>query len=187
MSRESFNPSLGINVTGIGENYLEMSIKPGISVFISLAPYNHEDQGNNGSGAQNVEDLFNSSSIMEIEQDVYLIPGHPSHITYEIYLQQLFHEEIFSKVKHNLTLPGRVQTNHQPNDAVGLVNHFCLSLVHRIFAGKVLRELENLVLTSFDFITVIVDDKKDLFLILYAFSLVSLLVSIRLRSFPISS
>lgn len=153
MSRESFNPSLGINVTGIRENYLEMSIKPGVSIFISLVPYNHEDKGKNGCDAQNVEDLSNSSSLMEIGQDVDLIPGHPSHITYEIYLQQLFHEEIFAKVKHNLTLPGRVQTNHQANDAVGLVNHFCLSLAHRIFAGKVLRELENLVLTSFDFIT----------------------------------
>ncbi|CAO2822695.1 unnamed protein product [Amaranthus hypochondriacus] len=144
VSRESFNPSLGINVTGIRENYLEMSIKPGVSIFISLVPYNHEDKGKNGCDAQNVEDLSNSSSLMEIGQDVDLIPGHPSHITYEIYLQQLFHEEIFAKVKHNLTLPGRVQTNHQANDAVGLVNHFCLSLAHRIFAGKVLRELENL-------------------------------------------
>ncbi|XP_021741677.1 mediator of RNA polymerase II transcription subunit 17-like [Chenopodium quinoa] len=144
VSRESFNPSLGVNVTGIRENYLELSIKPGVSVFISLTPYNQEDQGNDSSGTQNVDDSSKVSSLVETKQNIELMSGHPNHITYEIYLQQLFRDEIYGKVKHQPPLPGKVQSNHQPNDAVGLVNHFCLSLAHRIFSSKVLKKLENL-------------------------------------------
>ncbi|XP_056693077.1 mediator of RNA polymerase II transcription subunit 17 isoform X2 [Spinacia oleracea] len=145
VSRESFNPSLGVNVTGIRENYLELSIKPGVSVFILLRPYNQEDQGKNNSDTQNVDDLAKGSSLVESKQHIKLISGHPNPITYEIYLQQLFRNEIFSKVKHQPTLPGKVQSNQQTNDAAGLVNHFCLSLAHRTFSSKVLVELENLV------------------------------------------
>lgn len=145
VSRESFNPSLGVSVTGIRENYLELSIKPGVSVFISLMPYNQKDQGKDSSEPQNVDDLSKGSSLVERKQNIELRAGHPNHITYEIYLQQLFHNEIIAKLKHKPTLPGKVQSNQQPNDAAGLVNHFCLSLAHRIFSSKVLMELENLV------------------------------------------
>lgn len=145
VSRESFNPSLGVNVTGIRENYLELSIKPGVSVFISLMPYNQEDQGTGSSDTQDVDYLSKGSSIVVSKQNMKPLSGHSNPITYEIYLQKLFHDEIFTKVKHQSALPGKVQSSQPQNDAAGLVNHFCLSLAHRDFSNKVLTELENLV------------------------------------------
>ncbi|KAL2929510.1 Mediator of RNA polymerase II transcription subunit 17 [Bienertia sinuspersici] len=145
ISQESFNPSLGVSVTGIRENYLELSIKPGVSAFISLTPYNEEGQVTDSSDTQDVDESSKGSSLVESEQNMKLLSGQPNYLVYEIYLQQLFHDKIFAKVKDHPTKPGRVQPNQQQNDAVGLVNHFCLSLAHRIFSSKVIMELENLV------------------------------------------
>ena len=58
VSCESFNPSSGVNVTGLRENYLEMSIKPGVLVFISLESSKQGDQDTpNSKDAQNEDDI----------------------------------------------------------------------------------------------------------------------------------
>ncbi|XP_074281049.1 mediator of RNA polymerase II transcription subunit 17 [Silene latifolia] len=145
ISRESFNPSLGFSVTGIRENYLELSLKPGVSAFISLEPYDTQDHAGKSKDAQDTEEVSYGASLMEVKSDKKIEYGRPNHTTYEIYLEQLFHSEIFSKGKPQPTLPGRAQPIVQTKDDEGLVTHFCLSLSHRIFSSKVLMELESLV------------------------------------------
>ena len=146
MSRESFNPSSGVNVTGLRENYLEMSIRPGVPVFISLESSKQGDQNTTDSkDALNEEDLCNEASLVESKQDIKIKYGLPNHVTYQIYLQQLFHDEIFSNTKERMALPNKTPSSQLSKDAVGLVSHFCSSLAHRIFSREVLRELEKLV------------------------------------------
>ncbi|KAK9697804.1 hypothetical protein RND81_08G062500 [Saponaria officinalis] len=145
ISHESFNPSLGFSVTGIRENYLELSLKPGVSIFISLEPYGPRDLASDSKDPQDAEEVSGGASLMELKRDGKIKSGHPDHKTHEIYLEQLFHNEIFSKGKTEPTLPGRAQSSLQTMDAVGLVTHFCLSISHRIFSSKVLMEMETLV------------------------------------------
>ncbi|KAL9223998.1 hypothetical protein vseg_000075 [Gypsophila vaccaria] len=145
ISRESFKPSLGFSVMGVRENYLELSLKPGVSVFISLEPYNPQDHAGESKDPQDAEEVSDEATSMEIMPNEKIKSGHPNYKIYEIYLEQLFHNEIFSKAKLQPSLPGRTQSSPQTADAVGLVTHLCLSLSHRIFSSKVLTELESLV------------------------------------------
>jgi len=72
--------------------------------------------------------------------------GFPNRISFEIYLQQLFHEHVFIKAKNRLSSLGKPQLSSQPvKDGLNLLGHFCVSLAHRIFSNKVLAELESLV------------------------------------------
>lgn len=146
VSRESFNPSSGVNVTGLRENYLEMSIKPGALVFISLESSKQGDQDTPDSkDTPNEDDISNGAGLVESGQDAKIKFGLPNHVTYQIYLQQLFHDEIFGKTKERMALPNKTPSSQPPKDDVGLVSHFCSSLAHRIFSTEVLRELEKLV------------------------------------------
>ncbi|GAB4855032.1 hypothetical protein Ancab_023618 [Ancistrocladus abbreviatus] len=151
VNREAFNPSLGVNVTGIRENYLQLSVIPGVSVFISLVPSGQEDQTVDRANVQNLETATlpseTSDGVKLAERNPDLKKsGFPNSLTYEIYLQQLFHEHMFARVKDRSTSSGRALPSTQlAKDAVGLVSHFCMSLSHRMFSNKVLVELENLV------------------------------------------
>ncbi|CAK9180147.1 unnamed protein product [Ilex paraguariensis] len=55
VNREAFNSSLGINVTGIQENYLRLSIHEGASVSISLVPARQDVQKVDCAGTDNLE------------------------------------------------------------------------------------------------------------------------------------
>jgi mediator of RNA polymerase II transcription subunit 17 len=143
VNREASNPSLGVNVTGIRENYLQLSLGQGTCVFVSLAPSSQGDQMVESLSSQNIEnailplDTLDGVKLPEEEQDTPRKKwGFPNCVSYEIYLQQIFHEHVFMKAK----------------DRPSLLGHFCMSLDHRIFSNKVLMELENVVWTysSFD-------------------------------------
>nr|POE55172.1 mediator of rna polymerase ii transcription subunit 17 [Quercus suber] len=106
VSREAFNPSLGVNVTGIQENYLQMSIGQGTSVFISITPSSQGDQTVESSGTQNLDnailplDTLDGVMLPEEEQDTPKQKwGLPNRVSYEIYLQQIFHEHVFLRAK----------------------------------------------------------------------------------------
>ncbi|KAG7023531.1 Mediator of RNA polymerase II transcription subunit 17 [Cucurbita argyrosperma subsp. argyrosperma] len=151
VNREAFNPSLGINVTGIRENYLQLSIDQGTSVFISLVP--------TGQSGQTVEDantgILDNTNLPFDSLDGIELPDrsdplekklrNPNYTTFEIYLQQIFHELVFVKSNDKPISSLSRQSGQPSNDGSGLLGHFCLSLAHRIFANKVLMELENVV------------------------------------------
>lgn len=153
VNREAFNPSVGVNVTGIRENYLQLSIDQGVSVFISLVSSGQDDQTGDNAGIQNSEitllssDTFDGMKFSDAKIDTLgKKSAFPNRISFEIYLQQIFHEHAFVKAKDRTISTGKTQSSGQPaKDGSGLLGHFCMSLAHRIFSNKVLKELENLV------------------------------------------
>lgn len=152
VSREAFNPSLGVNVTGIQENYLQMSIGQGTSVFISITPSSQGDQTVESSGTQNLDnailplDTLDGVMLPEEEQDTPKQKwGLPNRVSYEIYLQQIFHEHVFLRAKDRPTYAGNRISGQGAKDGCGLLVHFCMSLAHRIFSNKVLMDLDNVV------------------------------------------
>ncbi|GMN60890.1 hypothetical protein TIFTF001_029978 [Ficus carica] len=152
VNREAFNQSLGVNVTGIRENYLQLSIGRGNSVFISLVPSSQGDQTVDDAGNQDIEnailplDSLDGVKLPEDKQDNFSKEsGIPDHISYEIYLQQLFHEHVFSRAKDKPVSTVTRVSGQPAKEGPGLLGHFCLSLAHRIFSKKVLVVLEKLV------------------------------------------
>lgn len=145
INREAFNPSLGINVTGIRENYLQLSIGQGASMVISLEPPKQDDQTINN--IQNIEtevvpmDTFYGMKMEDQTHDTHKKKlRFPHRVSCEIYLQQIFHEHVLLRSKD-----GSIHVGQPANDGLGLLGHFCRSLGHKIFSNKVLAELENLV------------------------------------------
>lgn len=151
VNREAFNPSLGINVTGIRENYLQLSIDQSTSVFISLVPSSKSCQIVDGANTKILDNTnlpFDSLDGIELPDRSDSLEKklrNPNHISFEIYLQQIFHELVFVKSNDRPISALSRQLSQPSNDGSGLLGHFCLSLAHRIFANSVLMELENVV------------------------------------------
>ncbi|KAI5640856.1 hypothetical protein M9H77_00158 [Catharanthus roseus] len=143
VNREAFNPSVGVNVTGIQENYLRLSVGQGASVSISLVPSSKDDQTVEETATVNGP----SSDEPELQGRHELRKlGFPNQTSFEIYLEQVFHEHVFVKAKSRAASSGRSQMpGQQTKDGLNFLGHFCLSLAHRIFSNKVLAELESLV------------------------------------------
>ncbi|TQD90528.1 hypothetical protein C1H46_023966 [Malus baccata] len=141
VNREAFNQTLGVNVTGIQENYLQLNIGEGTSVFISLIP-SKDEQMADGPSTQNIENailpLDTLDGLQFPEDDKPDTPKKmsviPDQISCEIYPQQDVPTSTGARVSG---LPA--------NEGSGLLGHFCMSLVHRIFSNKVLTELENVI------------------------------------------
>ncbi|OVA00453.1 Mediator complex [Macleaya cordata] len=153
VNREAFNPSPGVNVTGIRENYLELGIGQGASVFLSLLPSEQdEDQTADPAGTQNLEtaiipsDTFDGVRMAEEKPDVLKrLSGFPNPTSCEIHLQQIFHENIFVRAKDRRPYASKSRIPVQTAGVgLDLLGHFCMTLAHRIFSSKVLEELENL-------------------------------------------
>lgn len=146
INREVFNPSIGVNVTGIQENYLRLSIGQGASVSISLVPSGQDDQAVSIAGTNNLETANIPMESFEEGRHNFKKSAFANQISFGIYLQQLFHEHVFVKAKSRAASSSRNQVPGQPvKDSFNLLGHFCLSLAHRIFSNRVLTELENLV------------------------------------------
>ncbi|GFY80918.1 RNA polymerase II transcription mediator [Actinidia rufa] len=142
---EAFNPSLGVNVTGIRENYLQLSIGQGASVSIVLVPSRRDNQTVDGAGTQNLETAIVPLETLDGSTPIKN-PGFPNRTSCEIYLEQIFHEQVLGKTKDGSTSARRTHLSNQPaKDGLSFLGHFCMSLAHRIFSTKVLTELENLV------------------------------------------
>ncbi|KAL4279903.1 hypothetical protein GQ457_03G045920 [Hibiscus cannabinus] len=152
---ESFNQSVGVNVTGIRENYLQLSVGQGTSLFISLVPSSEgDDQAFDTVNTQNVDSAIvslDSSDNVNLREGKHGIPKNkkkwdfPSRVTCEIYLQQIVHEHAFLKAKDGPNFSDTRVPGQSGKDGSGLLGHFCLSLAHRIFSNRVLMELENVV------------------------------------------
>nr|GMD75199.1 mediator of RNA polymerase II transcription subunit 17 [Ipomoea batatas] len=151
VNREAFNPSLGVDVTGIQENYLRLSIGQGASVSLSLVSSNDGDQIINGEGDDNLGagvvpmESFAASKLDDSKLDLKKL-GNLNQISFEIYLRQIFHEHVFARAKNRSLNSVKSQASGLPTkDGPNLLSHFCMSLAHRIFSNKVLAELECLV------------------------------------------
>ena len=155
VNREAFNQSFGVNVTGIREHYLQLSIGQGNSVFISLASSGQDDQTVDGAGNQDLEnailplDTLDGVKLPEENSDSSTKElGIPDCISCEIYLQQIFHENVFSRAKDKPVSTVTRVSSQPAKEGSSLLGHFCMSLAHRIFSKKVLRVLENLVFSN---------------------------------------
>ncbi|KAK9947599.1 hypothetical protein M0R45_003215 [Rubus argutus] len=151
VNREAFYQSLGVNVTGIQENYLQLSIGQETSVFISLVPASQGEETVDSPSSQNIEnailplDTLDGLKLPEDKQDTPKKKSIiPNQISCEIYLLQIFHQHVFLKAKDRPTSGGGV-SGQPAKEGSGLLGHFCMSLAHRIFSNKVLMELENVV------------------------------------------
>ncbi|KAH7854112.1 hypothetical protein Vadar_010234 [Vaccinium darrowii] len=153
VNREAFNQSLGVNVTGIRENYLQLSIDQGASASISLVPSWKENQTADSAGTQNFEtaivplETFDGSRLGKGKNDTQKRkPKLPNRVSCEIFLEHIFHEQVLVKAKDGSISANRTQLSNNPaKNRLNLLGHFCMSLAHRIFSNKVLAELENLV------------------------------------------
>lgn len=155
VNREACNPSLRVNLTGIKENYLRLSIGQGASVSLSLVSPDQDDQTTSASDKSTVEtsnvdmESFDSAKFGK-EIDEAEKSGVPRQLGFEIYLRQLFHEYVFVRAKSKAKPSLRSQIPGQPlKDNSNILGHFCMSLAHRIFSNKVLSVLESLVCTAF--------------------------------------
>lgn len=152
VNREAFNQTLGVNVTGIQENYLQLNIGQGTSVFISLVPSRGEETVESPS-AQNLDNAILPLDTLDgvdlPEDDKPDTPKKksvfPDQTSCEIYLQQIFHQHVFVKAKDRPSLASTRAFGQPAKEGSGLLGHFCMSLAHRIFSNKVLSELENVV------------------------------------------
>lgn len=154
VNREACNPSLRVNLTGIKENYLRLSIGQGASVSLSLVSSDQDDQTIGASDKSTVEtsivDMGSfDSAKFEKEIDNAEKYGVPRQLGFEIYLRQLFHEYVFVRAKSKAKPSVRSQIPGQHKDSSNILGHFCMSLAHRIFSNKVLSVLESLVCTAF--------------------------------------
>ncbi|XP_022897453.1 mediator of RNA polymerase II transcription subunit 17-like isoform X2 [Olea europaea var. sylvestris] len=151
VSREACNSSLSVNLTGIQENYLRLSINQGASVSILLLLSSLDNKTDSVSGTNSSEtetipsELSDWSKFREGKDNVKKL-GFPSRISFEIYLQQLFHEYVFVRAKDKTSSSFRSKiSGQQSKDNLNILDHFCMSLAHSIFSNKVLSELESLV------------------------------------------
>ncbi|KAI3513789.1 hypothetical protein L1887_11950 [Cichorium endivia] len=144
INQEAFVPSLGVNVTGIRENHLQLNIDQEASMFISLVSSTQDHHVTDDEDTNDQNALIPMIDGEEEKQHVkrsFL----PNTISSEILLKQLFHEHVFVRAKNRSTSPNKSQLFGQPaKDGSNLLGHFCMSLAHRIFSYKVLMELENL-------------------------------------------
>uniref|UniRef100_A0A1J3IMX7 Mediator of RNA polymerase II transcription subunit 17 n=1 Tax=Noccaea caerulescens TaxID=107243 RepID=A0A1J3IMX7_NOCCA len=145
LNREAFSEGAGFSISGIRENFMEMSIGQGASLFVSLYPSGKNASIKN-SESENV--TIESSGRLEPEKGDSRLKklGFPSRASYEIYLQQIFHEHVFGKAKDQPKSKSNQASNRIANDnSSGLLDHFCLSLSHRIFSNRALVHLESVV------------------------------------------
>ncbi|CAA0838390.1 Mediator of RNA polymerase II transcription subunit 17 [Striga hermonthica] len=151
VNREACNPSLCVNLTGIKENYLRLSIGQGASLSVSLVSPSQEDDQTVGISDGNTKDseyvpLESPDGAKYGRLDKAKKLGFPNQLGFEIYLRQLFHEYVFVKAKNKSISSSRSLIPGQPlKDSSNILSHFCMSLAHRIFSNKVLSVLENLV------------------------------------------
>lgn len=185
--REALHPSPGVNVTGIRENFLQLSLGPDVALIVCLLP-SSSDQGDLEDNNHSIEADVEMMNI-DLKQHVdgtacegsngnmgkkdgsyasklpFLKKRLPNPLSLEVYLEQVFHQNVFSQIDSqgsshsrfhgSLKADGSIKiketamvagpTEGREGDTEGLLRHFCMTLSHRIYCSKVISELENLV------------------------------------------
>ncbi|KAI0491643.1 hypothetical protein KFK09_025903 [Dendrobium nobile] len=143
VNHESYNPSPGVNVIAMREDRLHLSIGQETSVSLFLLPSIEEESTGrveSNNQAQIRENRISSTdslglSALDENFDSYTrnYLNFPDPVSLEIFLQYLFHDDVFLKSKD------------RRNDGCNFLGHFCMTIAHRIFSRKVLSLLEGLV------------------------------------------
>lgn len=152
-NREAVNLCFGVNVTEIRENFLQLSIGQGASASISLVQSSLDKQASNCAETSDMDNAMvplDSADVSRLGEGKHNSPHRrpkfPSQLSYEIFLEQTFHEKVLLRAKDEASSTGRTQSTNPPaKGGVNLLGNFCMSLAHRIFSNKVLSKLENLV------------------------------------------
>ncbi|GJN37728.1 hypothetical protein PR202_gb26714 [Eleusine coracana subsp. coracana] len=148
--RETFVQSQGINVTGMCEDFLQLAIGQECSLCLSLV---HSGQGNDTETVgpedyMDTEDAGNLAVAIANGKKETLnkeVSGFLNPKSLEIYLLHIFHENILRKMREKSHIV-RVQAHAQaaPDDS-GMLDHFGMTVSHRIFSNKVHSALESVV------------------------------------------
>ncbi|KAG0485765.1 hypothetical protein HPP92_009616 [Vanilla planifolia] len=152
INHETYNPSPGVNVTAMREDFLHLSIGQETSVSLCLVPSVEEEADSNGlaSNIDNATASGDSLSLVVLDEkcDSFLRNhlNFPDPHSLEIFLKQLFHGNVFLKSKERSSSASRVLVSSQSvGSGCNLLGHFCMTIAHRIFSKKVLSVLEGLV------------------------------------------
>ncbi|KAI4380668.1 hypothetical protein MLD38_006834 [Melastoma candidum] len=150
ISREAFSLTSGVNLTGIRENFLQLRLRQGESMSISLMSTSQDDQSVDSAETQVAETEASPLALQALAPENEGIPderirGPLNRACYEIYLQQIFRDHVFARSKNRHTAPSSKPTGPSAKDSPSLLGHFCLSVAHRIFSSRVLKKLENVV------------------------------------------
>lgn len=149
--RETFLQSQGINVTGMCEDFLQLAIGQECSLSLSLV-HSGQDTDTETVGPEDYMDTEDAGNLAvaivngKKESLNKEVSGFPNPKSLEIYLLHMFHENILRKMREKSRNFVRVQTQAQaaPDDS-GLLDHFGMTVAHRIFSNKVHSELESVV------------------------------------------
>ncbi|XP_020572318.1 mediator of RNA polymerase II transcription subunit 17 isoform X2 [Phalaenopsis equestris] len=152
VNRESYNPSPGVNVIAMREDRLHLSIGQETSVSFCLLQ-SVEEETDSKDQAQNRENRISShdSSDLVTGEDKYdsctrNYLNFPDPVSLEIFLQDLFHENVFLKSKQRSSFGPRPLVSGQTiGDGCSFFGHFCMTIAHRFFCRKVMSMLEVLV------------------------------------------
>lgn len=144
VNRESYNPSPGVNVIATQEDRLNLSIGQETSVSFCLLPSVEEET------TQNRISSTDSLGLVTVdENNDSFTRNHlnfPDPVSLEIFLQLLFHENVFSKSRgRRSSAAGRPVPGQSTSDGSNILGHFCVTIAHRIFSRKVMSLLEGLV------------------------------------------
>ncbi|KAH6784837.1 hypothetical protein C2S52_009796 [Perilla frutescens var. hirtella] len=114
VNREACNPSLRVNLTGIKENYLRLSIGERSSVSLTLASSGQDDQ----------PIVASDRNTVETSNDTSEKSGVSRQLGFEIYLRQLFHEYVFVRAKSKAIPLLKSQIPGQPpKDKSNILGH----------------------------------------------------------------
>lgn len=174
VSRETCTPSPGVNLSGMREDFLQLSIGQDTYLCLLLMPAKREDDSQSDISIGQIENEEGgdtgpeSSQLMVIDEKHDSVnrnsPGLPDPISLEIYLQYLFHETMLLKARERRSHAPSLVSGQTAGQGGNLLGHFCLTIAHRIFSKKVLSELESLVL-PYQFIYFFLKQYKDTFII----------------------
>uniref|UniRef100_A0ACD5TRE1 Uncharacterized protein n=1 Tax=Avena sativa TaxID=4498 RepID=A0ACD5TRE1_AVESA len=150
--RETFVQSQGINVTGMREDFLQLAIGQESLLCLSLVHSSGQDSDSEMSGQEEHTNTEDAANLMLAATNGKQGPlkrdasGFLNPKSLEIYLLQMFHDNILKKVmekyRNIVRYPSPAQT---AVDDCGLLSHFCMTVSHRIFSNKVHLELESVV------------------------------------------
>jgi len=157
VNREICNPSPGVNLTGMREDFLQLAIGQETYLCLCLVPSKKEDDSQMNTCRGQTQDEESGDSGPESSQQLMVIDekhdsinknssGLPNPVSLEIYLQYLFHETVLVKARERRSHAPSQVSGQAATQGGSLLGHFCLTIAHRIFSKKVLLELENLVL-----------------------------------------
>lgn len=155
VNRATCNPSPGVNMTGMREDFLQLAIGEETSLCLSLVSSRKEDDSQTNTPVRETPSEENGDSCPESLQLMVIDEKHdsvyrkssglPNPVSLEIYLQYLFHETVLVKAKERRSHAPMQVSGQAASQGGSLLGHFCLTIAHRIFSLKVLSELENLV------------------------------------------